>query len=263
MFADEGYEVIGFDIEDMSKKFEKFGIRKPKGCTLRLHDVLTLSGSELADAAVIVASPPCSEPSYRAMPWKRAKALNAAGPPHKFIAVFEACFRIQREASEAAGRHIPMIVENVVGAQRWIGRARWHFGSFYLWGDVPALMPSTRAIKNNGGSWFNVAHNTESGKGRNPDGRKTQGQNWNRFRETGEVSPHYRLEGHLTNPSEHYYGVKGVTPNGPPLGRNTLGSAYGSKSSKRALASAMIAKIPEPLARHIARTYWPRAEATA
>ena len=27
------------------------------------------------------------------------------------------------------------------GAQKWVGRARWHYGSFYLWGDVPALMP--------------------------------------------------------------------------------------------------------------------------
>ena len=39
-------------------------------------------------------------------------------------------------------------MENVVGAQRWVGRAKWHFGSFYLWGDVPALMPLTlNAVK--------------------------------------------------------------------------------------------------------------------
>ena len=29
-----------------------------------------------------------------------------------------------------------MIVENVRGAQPWVGRARANFGSFYLWGDV-------------------------------------------------------------------------------------------------------------------------------
>jgi len=106
--------------------------------------------------------------------------------------LFNACFRIQREACEAAGRHIPMIVENVKGAQPWVGRARWSFGSFYLWGDVPALMPPVykatkvpgfrfdgrttcfqqQAIKNTGGSWFNVAHNTTSGKGRNSPARK-------------------------------------------------------------------------------------------
>jgi hypothetical protein len=48
------------------------------------------------------------------MPWKRAKAL-----PPPCNALFEACFRIQREACEAAGRHVPMIVENVRGAQPW------------------------------------------------------------------------------------------------------------------------------------------------
>ena len=72
------------------------------------------------------------------MPWKRAKALP---PPDNEL--FETCFRIQREACAAAGRHIPLIVENVRGAQKWVGRARWNFGSFYLWGDVPALMPIT------------------------------------------------------------------------------------------------------------------------
>jgi hypothetical protein len=205
------------------------------------------------------------------MPWKRAKALP---PPDNTL--FEACFRIQREASEAAGHKVPLVVENVRGAQKWVGRARWNFGSFYLWGDVPALMPVTvkavkvggldwngykngdpnyrgqafnthaeRNIKNTGGSWFAVAHNTTSGKGRNPDGRKTNG------------APHIRDgEGHmrhLSNPAEH----------GRKNGNDWFGSGEdcslqrraGSKSPARKFASAMIAKIPQPLARHIARTF--------
>lgn len=36
-----------------------------------------------------------------------------------------------------------IVVENVRGAQPWVGRARRNFGSFYLWGDVLALMPIT------------------------------------------------------------------------------------------------------------------------
>jgi len=56
-------------------------------------------------------------------------------------------------------------------------------------------------VKNNGGSWFNVAHNTTSGLGQNPDGA--------------------------------------------------------SNSGKRKAASAQIAKIPFPLARHIARCFLP------
>ena len=128
----EGYDVIGFDIE----RHEYGEHRYP--AQLVVQDVLTLHGSQFRDAALIVASPPCQAYSYRAMPWKRAKALP---PPDNTL--FEACFRIQREACEAAGRHIPLIVENVRGAQPWVGRARWNFGSFYLWGDVPALMPMT------------------------------------------------------------------------------------------------------------------------
>lgn len=133
----EGYRVVGFDIERHEYGDHKYPAQ------LVIQDVLTLHGSQFKDAALIVCSPPCQAYSYRAMPWKRAKALP---PPDNTL--FEACFRIQREACEAAGRHIPLIVENVRGAQPWVGRASWHFGSFYLWGDVPALMPivNKRAI---------------------------------------------------------------------------------------------------------------------
>lgn len=229
----EGFRVVGFDNERHVYGKARYPAQ------LVIQDVLTLHGAQFKDAALIVASPPCQGYSYRAMPWTRAKALP---PPDNSL--FEACFRIQREACEAAGHHIPLVVENVCGAQKWVGRARWHFGSFYLWGDVPALMPLVkrapakvggisfsgygtpgykgqafngtaerrfRATKNNGGSWFAVAHNTTSGHSRNP------------------VNDH------------------------------------GSKSSTRKAASAHIAKIPLVLARHIARAWYPEAntEATA
>ena len=133
----EGYDVVGFDIEA-----HRYGGHCYPG-KLVIQDVTTLHGSQFKDAALIVASPPCQAYSYRAMPWKRAKALP---PPDNTL--FDACFRIQREACAAAGRHIPLVVENVRGAQKWVGRARWNFGSFYLWGDVPALMPMTfKAVK--------------------------------------------------------------------------------------------------------------------
>ena len=119
--------MIGFDTD-----------KRPYPAQLVLQDVLTLHGSQFKDATCIVASPPCQAYSYRAMPWKRAKALP---PPDNTL--FDACFRIQREACEAAGRYIPMVVENVCGAQKWVGKAKWHYGSYYLWGDVPALMPLT------------------------------------------------------------------------------------------------------------------------
>jgi C-5 cytosine-specific DNA methylase len=240
----EGYDVIGFDIE----RHEYGDHRYP--AQLVIQDVTTLHGSQFKDAALIVASPPCQEYSYMAMPWKVAKAKAAAiradTTGEKLASLnrlFNECFRIQKEASLAAGRHIPLLVENVRGAQPWVGRARWNFGSFYLWGDVPALMPITLKIakvpgfrfdgsgksfqsasvqehtKNNGGSWFNIAHNTTSGKGRNPDGRKN-GNDW--FGAGADCS---------------------------------LQRRHGSKSSGRKMASAMIAKIPLPLSRHIAATF--------
>lgn len=149
------------------------------------------------------------------MPWKRAKAKAAAiraddtgAELERLNRLFDACFRIQREACAAAGRHIPIVVENVRGAQPWVGSARWNFGSFYLWGDVPALMPPTsRAQKFNPdgtahppGSWFAIADS----------------------KERGAKTPGFRFDG------------------------------TGSKSPKRKMASAMIAKIPILLARHVA-----------
>lgn len=295
-FLAEGYRVIGVDIVDMC---EELGQPRPDGMELLLADILTLDGAQFKDAAVIVASPPCTEPSYRAMPWKRAKALNALGPPHKFINLFNACFRIREEASKAAGHRIPLIVENVVGAQRWIGRAGWHFGSYYLWGDIPALMPipQSRRQKMNPdgtghppGSWFAIADSKNRGA-------KSEGQDWNRFAKTGEVSPHWRMEGlktqdhlnirighthtrHLTNPAEHIKGpggdwfkdgrqgqdacIEGIKQSGISGTRNNGkgdrwfqdgAATHGSKSKARKAASAQIAKIPFPLAQHIAKCF--------
>lgn len=185
----EGYDVIGFDIE----RHEYGDHRYP--AQLVIQDVLTLHGSQFRNADLIVASPPCQAYSYRAMPWKRAKALP---PPDNTL--FDACFRIQREACEAAGRHIPLVVENVKGAQKWVGRAKWKMGSFYLWGDVPALMPVAMYIKNNGGSWFNIGSPGQKVTNRNP-----------------------------------------------------------TRDMNRKVASAMIAKIPLELSRHIARAWMPES----
>jgi hypothetical protein len=141
-FAAEGWRVIGFDLVN---RCQEFGRALPPGCDLVLQDVATLAGWQFRRAHMIVASPPCEAYSYRAMPWKRAKAL-----PEPSNTLFNAPFRIQLEASAAAGRYIPLIVENVQGAQPWVGTARWHHGSYYLWGDVPALMPNLRGCRSTG-----------------------------------------------------------------------------------------------------------------
>ena len=194
----EGFDVVGFDIERHA-----VGEHRYPG-QLVIQDVLTLHGSQFRDAALIVASPPCQFFSYTAMPWTRAKRLAAevqsdAAKTARELALFDACFRIQREASAATGRHIPLIVENVRGAIPWVGRSRGNFGSFHLWGDVPALMP------------FSNGH------------RKQE-----------------------DDPSWFYDNYENSA------------RRFGSKSKEREKWSAEIAKIPQPLARHIARTFYPR-----
>lgn len=64
----EGYDVIGFDIERHVYGEHRYPAQ------LVVQDVLTLHGSQFKTADLIVASPPCQEYSYMAMPWSRAKA---------------------------------------------------------------------------------------------------------------------------------------------------------------------------------------------
>jgi hypothetical protein len=260
----EGYRVVGFDIERHVYGEAQYPAQ------LVLQDVLTIHGAQFKDAALIVASPPCQAYSYRAMPWKRAKALP---PPSNEL--FEACFRIQREAIEAAGRYIPLVVENVCGAQKWVGRARWHYGSFYLWGDVPALMPITRrAAKVPGLNWNGSdkpgyvaqAFNTTAEQWlREPrtDGTKTPSrEKWHGTSTwtTGHMEvAHNTTSGHGRNPVNDHIKNKdadGYERNHP--------AAFGwkkprtsSKSSARKAASSHIAKIPLVLARWIARAWLP------
>jgi hypothetical protein len=224
----EGYYVVGFDVERHHYGDAKYPAQ------LVLQDVLTLHGRQFKDAALIVASPPCQEFSYMAMPWSLAKVKRAAiladpAERKRLTALFDACFRIQREAIEAAGHFIPLVVENVRGANEWVGRARWNFGSFYLWGDVPALMPIVKQ------------HNFKSNTGTH---ERTNGPGRPRF---------------ITEETVKGVGIGSVSwgqgkgqrhPNDP---RN-----FWSQSSARKAASAAIAKIPFALASHIARTWKPQ-----
>jgi len=227
-----GYYVVGFDIEAHAYDGERYP------ANLVLQDVLTLHGAQFKDAALIVASPPCQEFSYMAMPWTRAKQIARAlrGEDEfpddyrgsrtiaELTALFDACFRIQREASAAAGRHIPLVVENVIGAQRWVGRARWSFGSYYLWGDVPALMPVRRGGRKNPGFRFDGS------------GRSFQSESVARHVDEGRKG------------GGDWFG------SGADM---SLQRRAASKSPARKAASARIAKIPFALSHWIAKTYLP------
>jgi hypothetical protein len=206
---DAGYYVVGFDIEQHVYGEHRYPAQ------LVIQDVLTLHGSQFKDAALIVCSPPCQFFSYTAMPWSRAKALAAqvradSVQLEERLALFNACFRIQAEASLAAGRHIPMVVENVRGAQPWVGRSRWNFGSYHLWGDVPALMPSAgKATKVPGINWANYGM----------PGYKAQGFNVvadKRYRD-GVKTPGFRFDGSgrsFQTASVEHTGVKVPMPPG-------------------------------------------------
>jgi hypothetical protein len=201
-------------------------------------------------------------------------------------------------------RHIPLVVENVRGAQPWVGkrdmpldlwlrltdaqrarlgRSAWNYGSFHLWGDVPALMPVTlkrgQKVNPDGtnhppGSWFAIA---DSSQGDRRDGVKQinpRGDNQTCGRNRmglgsqtvileGQKVPTYsdpRRNGgkgvHLTSPAENGAGLKigGDWFSDP----TSTWRKHGSRSNARKMASAMIAKIPFELARHIASVYYPR-----
>lgn len=158
-------------------------------------------------------------------------------------------------------RYIPLIVENVRGAQPWVGRSAWNYGSFHLWGDVPALMPI-----NMGRGYIKVPGcQTWSDYGK--PGYKATAFNGqaerNLIDEGGHKIPVYsdpRRNGgkgmHLTSPHGNSEGLKigGDWFSDP---KSTC-RKHGSKSSARKAASAQIAKIPFPLSQHIASVYKPR-----
>jgi C-5 cytosine-specific DNA methylase len=281
----EGYDVIGFDIEQ-----HVYGEHRYPGM-LAIQDVTTLHGSQFRNAALIVASPPCQEYSYMAMPWSLAKAKAAAiraDTTGQMLAdltrLFDSCFRIQREACDAAGHHIPLLVENVRGAIPWVGRSRWNFGSFHLWGDVPALMPMTSQYGQGPGVKRPGRTMCYPEGSANPDAVKGRNGKLHWQDETGMKVPGFRFDGsgksfqsasvaHVKVPSEvgrrtdpgkgARFTSRDCGIEGTKNGNDWFGSGadcseqrrHGSKSSGRKMASAMIAKIPLPLSRYIGATF--------
>lgn len=264
---EHGFKVIGFDIER-----HDYGNGGYPG-QLVVQDVLTLHGSQFKYASLIVASPPCQKYSYMAMPWSKAKELikyyeASAERREELNALFNACFRIQREASEAAGRHIPMIVENVRGAQRWVGRSQWNFGSYHLWGDVPALMPVTFRMRtrkspegNSAGKplWkdrdiSSCSHYVLSAREKmvshleeKSEGVKAAGMNWSDQTKRGQDFT--RIAGKQ---------AEGLKQGGDWFGKEcqtSISRMFGSKSLARKRASAEIAKIPFSLASYIGSVF--------
>lgn len=121
-----GWEVAGIDIE------ARFAKDYPGN--FWLGDVRQFVPPGNFDA--VVASPPCQEFSRHDQPWTRKR-----NPPPPDRSIWEACVQIARD------RNIPLVIENVRGAQRFMGRAMAHVGPYYLWGDVPAIVPKLQVRK--------------------------------------------------------------------------------------------------------------------
>lgn len=302
VFEEEGWDCLGFDIERHIYGPEHYP------CQLVIQDVLTLHGSQFRDADFIWASPSCQEFSYMAMPWKRGKQIAAAlhgeaNFPEEYTgsrtvkeltALFDACFRIHREAIAATARnclacggkgfviwyvndcrpcercggngfvtrHIPMVVENVKGAQPWVGQARANFGSFFLWGDIG--MANGNIVVSGAGFGDVLPAPGRTGGKANPDGTDHPQGSWFAIADSRQRGVGTKIVGfdRRTDPGKgarftsRDCGVeKGFakewrdSPNGMPM--------MSSGSPARKAASALIAKIPEPLSRYLARAFNP------
>ncbi len=194
-----------------------------------------------------------------AMPWSKAKEkmkkiLADPAEQTRLTDLFNQCFRIQREVSEAAGHYVPMVVENVRAAQRWVGKARWNFGSFYLWGDVPALMPIPirRGMKGSVGTVNGSGNHREQSSWDHvkSEGNKTAGMNWSDQSKRGQdftrVAGKQAMEGIKMRDEGYDYPQRTFGWKAPPTS---------SKSTRRRQASAEIAKIPPALGQWIARCF--------
>lgn len=151
--------------------------------------------------------------------------------------------RLAVPAVEAFGR-LPAVLPGRVGAPlaSLMQRPQSYFGSYYLWGDLPALMPPTmRAVmkrgvahRSNGETSFHgsAARKTSGGSFQSAavNGTKVPGLNW-----SGSDKPGYIAKAF----------------NDTAVKNNRFDS--------RKAASAQIAKIPRPLSEWIARVYKPGA----
>jgi hypothetical protein len=129
-FLARGWEAVGVDLVEPPEI--------PAGFTFLEFDILELCllGGELrVDGRgfdFIVASSPCEQFSKFGMP------NFYPDPPYPSLGI--RLFNHTREICEASG--IPYVMENVWGAQKFVGDAAMHCGPFFLWGSgLPAIMP--------------------------------------------------------------------------------------------------------------------------
>ncbi|WP_298339996.1 DNA cytosine methyltransferase [Ferrimicrobium sp.] len=129
---DTGHDVTGYDIIDFSESYPGKFIKA---------DLLTYNDFPHAD--VIVASPPCTDFSKASFPptWTAVKLY-----PPNIPSAMELFNRVYEIVALTSAKYY--IIENVVGAQKYMGKARMHIGSRYFWGNFPAF--TNRVSSRNG-----------------------------------------------------------------------------------------------------------------
>ena len=124
-----GWQVIGVDIEDQGGYVGHKILADVREIAKDPEKYFPALKFDL-----VVASPPCQEFSASRQPFNRPHniRLRKEGPNQS---IWLACKKI------AEYYKVPYFIENVLGAERWMKPAAWHYGSFYFWGTIPALKP--------------------------------------------------------------------------------------------------------------------------
>ena len=148
-FLERGWECVGIDINPQPEYRGEF----------IQDDILNVTVKFVQDFDFVCASSPCEEFSKTC---KGGLGCFYPDPPFPSMAL-----RLFNHARELLyNSKIPHILENVRGAEQWVGTATHHCGPFYLWGTaVPPLMPKgiTKGTTNMG----NWNHNKKLGPQKN------------------------------------------------------------------------------------------------
>lgn len=122
-FIERGIDITGYDIVDFSADYPGKFVKA---------DLLTYN--DFVEADVIVSSPPCIDFSKASFPptWKSVIRFppNVENGKKLFNRVYEIVDIVKPKY---------YIIENVKGAQKFMGKARTHIGSRYFYGNFPSF----------------------------------------------------------------------------------------------------------------------------
>ena len=248
-----GWDVIGVDIEEWP------GYQG----TLIISDVREFEPSEYMkrNVKLVVASPPCQDFSYSSLPFKKARAkFSKENPPNPDI--WNACVRIAKELNA------PLILENVSGARKWMGPATWHYGSFYFWGELPALIPigCPRKGFGRGKHLLNPSDTYGGFCGRSEGVKKMSGWNKPEVQDMrkrpknfmpGEYERKNPVYQNISEPRDKFKKMVGSEKHRKIHGAEQVGK---HKSSLRKQWSATVAMIPIELSTWIGECFKPKEE---